>query len=324
MLSRRAMIGLSGAAAVCPWRPPSALAATYPDRTVRLIVPVPPGGALDIIGRIMAQWLTERLGQPVIVENKPGAATNIGVEYVTRATPDGYTLLLEPGSVALNPSLYTKLPFDVARDLAPVALISKLPLVFEINLSVPAKTLPEFITWAKANKGKINLATAGVGTTQHIAGVLLSQMAGIEMTPVPFAGGGPALVALMGEQVQAMFSPIPESMGPITSGQARAIAVTTPERLPMLPNVPTIAETLPGFEASTFQGIGAPAGTPREIVEKVNAEIRAALADPTINKRLLELGGIPAPGSPEDFGKHIVAETGKWGKVIKDARITVE
>ena len=323
MISRRTMLELSGAAGLSTVVS-KAYAASYPDRTVRLIVPVPPGGALDIIGRIMAQWLTDRLGQTVIVENKPGAATNIGVEYVTRAIPDGYTLLLEPGSVALNPSLYAKLPFDVARDIAPIALISKLPLVFEINLGVPARTLPEFLTWAKANRGKINLATAGVGTTQHIAGVLLCQMSGIEMTPVPFAGGGPALVALMGEQVQAMFSPIPESMGPITSGQARAIAVTTPQRLPMLPDVPTIAETLPGFEASTFQGIGAPAGTPHDIVERLNKEINAALADPTINKRLLELGGIPTPGSSDDFGKHIVAETTKWGKVIRDAKIVVE
>jgi tripartite-type tricarboxylate transporter receptor subunit TctC len=323
MISRRTALQLGTAAGFSQIALP-ARAGNYPDHTVRLIVPVPPGGALDIIGRLMAQRLTDRLGQPVIVENKSGAATNIGVEYVAHAVADGYTLLLEPGSVALNPSLYSKLRYDVTHDFAQIALISRLPLVFETNLAVPAKTLPEFIAWAKRNQGKINVATAGVGSTQHIAAVLLGQIAGIEMTPVPFAGGGPALIALMGEQVQAMFSPVPESIGPIKSGQTRAIAVTALERLPMLPEVPTIAETLPGFEAATFQGIAAPAGTPREIVERINKEINVALADDEIRNRLLELGGLPTPVSPQQFGAYIAAETAKWGKVIKEANIRAD
>lgn len=323
MISRRTALLLAAAVAAQPHACP-ALAGTYPDRTVRLVVPVPPGGALDIIGRLMAQWLTDRLGQAVIVENKPGAATNIGVEYVARAVPDGYTLLLEPGSVALNPSLYSKLSYNVAHDFAQIAMISQLPLVFETHMGVPATTLPEFIAWAKQNKGKINLATAGVGSTQHIAGVLLSKIAGIEMTPVPFSGGGPALMALMGQQVQAMFSPVPESIGAIKSRQARAIAVTSHKRLPMLPDISTVAETFSGFEATTFQGIAAPAGTPRAIIERLNKEINAALADDKIQNRLLELGGIPNPGTPEQFSSYISSETEKWGDVIRAAHIKVE
>lgn len=322
MISRRNALKLTAATALGSLASP-AMAATYPDRTVRLIVPVPPGGALDIIGRLMADRLGDKLGQAVIVENKPGAATNIGVEYVAHAVPDGYTLLLEPGSVAINPSLYSKLRYDVARDLVPIALISRLPLVFETNLAVPAKTLPEFIAWAKQNKGKVNIATAGVGSTQHIAAVLLAKIAGFEMTPVPFAGGGPALMALMGEQVQAMFSPVPESIGAIKSGQARALAVTS-SRLPMLPDVPSVAETLSGFEAATFQGIAAPAGTPDEIVQRINKEINGALADDKIRNRLIDLGGLPTPGTPKQFGDYIASETAKWGQVIRDEHIKAD
>lgn len=321
MISRRRAMQFAGVAALSPL---PARALDYPVRPVKLVVPVPPGGALDIIGRLMAQWLSEKLGQPFVVENKPGAATNIGVEYVTRAAPDGYTLLLVPGSVSLNPSLYEKLSFDFMRDITPIALISRLPLVLEVNLAIPAKNVAEFIAWAKANRGKVNLATAGVGSTQHIAGELLKMVAGIDMTPVPFAGGGPALVSLMGEQVQAMFSPLPESIGAIRANQARALAVTTLERLQALPDVPTVAETLPGFEAVTFQGIGAPTGTPREIIERVNKEINAALADAGIRKRLDELGSLPSPRSPEEFGAYIASETEKWGKLIRAANIKAE
>lgn len=324
MLSRRELSGRALAACAASMLPAAARAADYPARPVKLVVPVPPGGALDIIGRLMAQWLGEKLGQPFVVENKAGAATNIGVEYVARATPDGYTLLLEPGSVALNPSLYAKLSYDVAHDIAPIALISRLPLVFEVNIDLPVKTVAEFIAWAKANRGKVNLATAGVGSTQHISGELMKMMTGIDMTPVPFAGGGPMLQALMGGQVQAMFSPIPESMGAIKSGQARPLATTLLERLPSLPDVPTMAETLPGFEAATFQGVGAPAGTPPEVISMVNAQVNAALANPEIRKRLDELGAIPSPRSPAEFGQYIAAETEKWGKVIRAANIRVE
>ena len=321
MISRRRMLQLAGAGCVASGASPRAMAAGYPDRPVKLVVPVPAGGALDIIGRLMAQWLSEKLGQSFIVENKPGAATNIGVEFVARATPDGYTLLLVPGSVAVNPALYDNLNYDFKRDFTPIALISRLPLVFEVNNDVPVKTVAEFVAWAKANKGKVNLATAGVGSTQHIAGELLKLETGIEMAPVPFAGGGPALVALMGGQVQAMFSPLPESIGAIKAGQARAIAVTTSERLAALPDTPTVAETIPGFEAATFQGIGAPAGVPREVIEKVNAQVNLALADPAIKKRLAELGSIPSPGTPERFASYVASETEKWGKVIRAAHI---
>jgi tripartite-type tricarboxylate transporter receptor subunit TctC len=322
--TRRRLLQLSGALVAMPSISTGALALDYPTRPVKIVVPVPPGGALDLVARLIGQKISESLGQPFVIENRPGAATNIGVDAVVRSPPDGYTLLLVPGSVAVNATLYTNLQFDFQRDIAPVAMLSGLPLVMEVNLAVPARTVPEFIAYAKANAGKVSMATSGVGTPQHIAGEMFKQMTGIEMTPVPFGGGGPALVSLMGEQVQVMFSPLPESIGTIKDGKLRALAVTTAKRLDALPNVPTVAESVPGFEATSWQGLGAPKGTPPEIIDKLNKAVNAALADPATKSRLLELGGLPDPMSPKEFEAHIAMETEKWGKVVRAANLKAE
>jgi tripartite-type tricarboxylate transporter receptor subunit TctC len=298
-----------------------AWAQSYPTRPVSIIVPVPPGGALDIIARLMAQWLSERLGQSFVIENRPGAATNIGVEMVVRAPADGYTLLLIPGSVTVNATLYEKLNFNFIRDVVPIAMISSLPLVMEVNLSVPARTVPEFIAYAKANPGKISMASSGNGTPQHVCGELFKMMTGVDMVHVPYHGGAPALTDLLGGYVQVMFSPLPESIATIQAGQVRALAVTTAKRSEALPDAPTVGDFVPGFEASTWQGIGAPKNTPAEIVAKLNTEINAALADPKIKARLANLGSVPTPMSPVEFESFIVAETEKWGKVIRAANI---
>jgi tripartite-type tricarboxylate transporter receptor subunit TctC len=322
-LSRRRLLHLAAGAAALPALPHRALAQAYPTRPVRIIVPVPPGGALDILARLTGQWLSERLGQPFVIENRPGGGTNIGVETVVHATPDGYTLLLVPGSVTANATLYD-LKFNFIRDIVPIAMISTLPLVMEINTSIPAKTVPEFIAYAKANPGKISMASGGAGSTSHIGGEFFKMMTGIDMLHVPYRGGAPALNDLIGGQVQIMFSPLPESIAAIQGGKVRALAVTTAVRSQALPDVPTIAESVPGFEANTWQGIGAPKGTPPEIVERLNKEINAALADPKIKARLDELGSMPRPMSPAEFEKYIVEETAKWAKVIHDANIKLQ
>ena len=322
--ARRRFLHLAAGAAALPALSRFARAQTYPARPVRIIVPVAPGGALDIIARMMGQWLSDRLGQTFIIENRPGGATNIGVEAVVHAPADGYTLLLVPGSVTANATLFPKLNFNFIRDIAPVAMISQLPLVMEVNLSVPAKTVPEFIAWAKANAAKVSMASGGTGSTSHIGGELLKLRTGIEMQHVPYRGGAPALTDLLGGQVQVYFSPLPESIETIRAGKVRALAVTTATRSATLPDVPTIGESVPGFEASTWQGIGAPKNTPAEIVERLNKEINAALADPTIKARLADLGSMPTPMSSGDFQKYIVEETEKWGKVIRDAKIPLE
>ncbi len=296
----------------------------YPDRSVRIVVPVAAGGALDINARIIAQWLTERLHQSFIIENKPGAGTNLAIEYVVRAPADGYTLLLVPGSVSVNATLYEKLNFNFLRDITPVAMISKLPLVMEVNLSIPAQNVTEFVAYAKANAGKMNMATSGNGTPHHIAGALFSLTTGAEMVPVPFGGGAPALVSLMGEHVQVMFSPLPESIGSIRAGKVRALAVTTANRVDALPDVPTVAETLPGFEASSWQGVGVPTATPKEIVDLLNREINAGLTDPKVRQAISELGSIPTVMSPAEFKQMIIDETKKWGDVIRAANIKPE
>ena len=323
-IPRRRFLHLAAGAAALPILPRIARAETYPSRPVRIIVPVPAGGALEIIARLTGQWLTEHLGQPFIIENRPGAGTNIGIEAAVRAPADGYTLLVIPGSVTVNATLNTKLPFKFIDDIVPIAMVSQLPLVMETNLDVPAKTVSEFVAYAKANPGKISMASSGVGTPQHITGELFKLTTGIEMLHVPYRGGAPALTDLLGGQVQVMFSPLPESISTIKAGKVRAIAVTTSARVSALPDVPTVAETLPDFESSTWQGIGAPARTPPEIVATLNREINAALADPKIKERLAELGSVPAPMSSDDFKKLIVAETGKWAKVIKEANIKSE
>jgi len=323
-LPRRRFLHLAAVAAALPAVTRIAWAESYPTRPVSIIVPVPPGGALDILARLMGQWLSERLGQPFVVENRPGAATNIGIEAVVRARADGYTLLLIPGSVTVNATLYEKLNFDFIRDIVPIAMISSLPLVMEVNLSVPARTVPEFIAYAKANPGKISMASSGNGTPQHVCGELFKMMTGVDMVHVPYHGGAPALTDLMGGQVQVYFSPLPESIATIQAGQVRALAVTTAKRSEALPDVPTVGESVTGFEASTWQGIGAPKNTPAEIVAELNKEINAALADPKIKERLANLGSMPMPMSPAEFHSFIVAETEKWGKVIRAANIRAE
>ena len=321
---RRRFLRLAAGAAALPLASRLALAQAYPSRPVRIIVPVAPGGALDILARIMGQWLSERLGQSVVIENRPGAGTNIGIEAAVRAAPDGYTLLLIPASVTTNATLYQDLTFNFVRDIEPVAMISTLPMVMEINPQIPAKTVAEFIAYAKANPGKISMASGGSGSSSHVGGELFKMLAGIDMIHVPYRGGAPALADLIGGQVQVMFSPLPESLGAIRSGQVRALGVASAKRVEALPDVPTVAETVPGFEASTWQGIGAPKGTPPEIIERLNREINAALADPKIKGRLADLGSIPTPMSPADFKKLIVAETEKWAKVIRTGNITLQ
>ena len=323
-LPRRQFLHLAAGAAALPAVSRIAGAQAYPSRPVRLIVPVPPGGALDIIARLMGQWLSEKLGQSFIIENRPGGGTNIGVEAVVRAPADGYTLLLVPGSVTANATLYPKLNFDFIRDIVPIALISELPLVMEVNPSFPAKTVPEFIAYAKANPGKISMASGGTGSTSHIGGELLKLRTGIDMLHVPYRGGAPAVTDLLGGQVQVYFSPLPESIETIKAGNVRALAVTTAKRSEALPDVPTIGESVPGFEASTWQGIGAPKNTPAEIVERLNKEINAGLVDPAIKKHLADLGSMPKPLSPAAFKQMIVEETEKWAKVIHEANIPLQ
>jgi tripartite-type tricarboxylate transporter receptor subunit TctC len=323
-LHRRTFLGLAASVAALPAAATPALALDYPTRPVRIIVPVPPGGALDIHARLIGQWLSDHMGQPFLIENKPGAATNLGVEAAVRAPADGYALLLIPGSVAVNETLYTNLPFHFLRDMIPIAMISSFPLVMEVNLSLPAKTVPEFIAYAKANPGKVAMATSGNGSPQDITGEFFMMKTGTKMVKVPYHGGAPAITDLMGGQVQVYFSPLPESMAVIKAGKVRALAVTTAKRSAALPDVPTVGEFVPGFEASTWQGIGAPAGTPAEIVAKLNAQINAALGDPGIQQRLAALGSTPMPMTSADFKNFIAAEIDKWAKVIRAANIKAE
>ncbi|MGA2565942.1 MAG: tripartite tricarboxylate transporter substrate binding protein [Pseudolabrys sp.] len=315
-LRRRQCLQFVGAAAAqafsyCAW------ALDYPTRPVHLIVGFPAGGPQDIIMRLMCQWLSERLGQSFIVENKPGASGNVGAETVVRAAPDGYTLLSISSPNAINASLYQHLNYNFIRDIAPVASIMRVPLVMEVNPSLPVKTVPEFIAYAKANPGKISYASAGIGTPQHVSAELFKMMTGVEMVHVPYRGAAPALIDLIGGQVQVMIDTSPASMQHIRSGRVRALAVTTATRADVLPDLPTVAEFLPGYEATSWFGIGAPRNTAPEIIDKLNKEINAGLADPKISARLKDLGGIILPGSPADFGKLIAGETEKWAKVVK-------
>jgi len=302
---------------------PSAWAQAYPIRPTRIMVGAPPGGTLDIIARSMGQWLSERLGQPFVIESRPGAGTIVATEAVVKAPPDGYTLLLVGPGSAINAALYDKLNYNFIRDIAPIAGIVRAPNVMDLHPSVPAKTVPEFIAYAKANPGKINYASAGTGTSLHMAGELFKLMAGIDMVHVPYRGGAPALTDLLGGQVQLMFDNIATSIEHIRAGKLRALAVTTATRSELLPDLLTVGDFLPGFEASNFFGIGTPRNTPSEIIDKLNKEINAGLADPKMKARLSELGPV-LPGSPSDFGKLIVEETEKWGKVIRAANIKPE
>jgi tripartite-type tricarboxylate transporter receptor subunit TctC len=299
-------------------------AADYPVRPVKWVVPYPPGGTTDVLARIVAQWLTEKLGQQFIVENKPGAGNNIGTEAVVNAAPDGYTMLLVNPAHGINASLYKKLPFNFIRDIAPVAGIVRTPNVMVVTNSLPVKTVPEFIAYCKANPTKVNMASSGSGTSTHLSGELFKAMTGCAMQHVPYKGAGPVLTDLIGGQIQVFFDNLPSSAGHIKSGAIRAIAVTSAGREASVPNVPTVGESVPGYEATAWFGIGMPKGAPREAIEKINAEINRALADPKMRARLAELGGVPISGSPEDFGKLIAAETDKWAKVVAVSGATVD
>ena len=310
---------LAIAAALSP-----ASAQDWPTRPIKWIISYPAGGATDITARIMGQWLSERLGQPIIIENRGGGGNNIGTEMAVNAPPDGYTLFLANPANTINISLYKKLSFDFLRDMAPVATIIRLPNVMVINRDIPVKTVAEFIAWAKARPGKVNMASSGHGTLVHVSGELFKVMTGVEMLHVPYRGSAPALTDLMGGQVHVDFDNLPASMQHIKSGTIRALAVTTATRLPMLPDLPTVAETVPGYEASGFYGIVVPKGTPKAIIERLNKEVNAALADPKMKQRYLDVGGIPFASTPEDYGKLLAAEAAKWAGVIKAANITLD
>jgi tripartite-type tricarboxylate transporter receptor subunit TctC len=312
---------LAAGAAVLPGISHFAWAQAYPSRLIRLIVAFPAGGGIDILARLLGQWLSERLGQPFIIENRPGAAGNIGAETVARASPDGYTLLLINSSNAINATLYDKLNFNFIADIAPVAGITAGPSVMVLHPSFPAKTVPEFIAYAKANPGKVNFASTGTGSNVHLAGELFMTMTGVNMQHVPYRGSAPALTDLLGGQVQVMFTSIPASIEYIKDGKLRALAVTTAARSETLPDIPTVGDFVPGYEAIAVNGIGAPKNTPIAIIEKLNKEINAALADPKMKVRLADLGGTVLPGTPADFGKLLAEETEKWGKVIRAAGI---
>jgi tripartite-type tricarboxylate transporter receptor subunit TctC len=323
-LPRRNFLHLAAGAAALPAVSRVARAQAYPTRPVRIIVGFPPGGTADIVARLMGQRLSERLGQPFVIENRPGAGGNIGTEAVVRAPADGYALLLAATLNTINATLYDKLNYNFIRDIAPVACIIRTPLVMVVNPAVPAKTLPEFIAYAKDKPGKVTMASAGTGTLSHIAGELFKMMTGIDMLHVPYRGGAPALTDLMGGQVQVYFSPLPESISTIKGGKVRALAVTTAGRSEALPDVPTVGDFVAGYEATVWFGIGAPKATPAEIVDKLNREVNTALADLKIKAQLVELGGEPMPMSPGAFGKLIADDTEKWGQVIRAANIKPE
>ena len=301
-----------------------AAAEDYPSRPIKWIVPYPAGGTTDILARLIGQWLSEHLGAQVIIENRPGAGNNIGTEAAINAAPDGYTVLLVNPANGINTSLYRKLTFDFIRDVAPVAGLTRVPNVMEVNPAVPAKTVPEFIAYAKANPGKINLASSGNGTSVHLSGEMFKMMTGVDLLHVPYRGAAPALTDLISGQVQIMFDNMPSSIEHIRAGKLRALGVTTAKRSPALPDVPTVAETVPGYEASAWFGMGAPKGTPPEIINKLNKAINAALADPNIQARLADLGGNVMSVTPAEFGQVIVDETEKWAKVVKAAGVSVE
>ena len=319
--SRRHFLRATAAAAALPALPRLGSAAAYPTRPVRIICGFAAGGAPDILARLFAQWLSERLGQSFIVEDRTGAGGNVATETVVQAAPDGHTLLLTSMGNAVNATLYEKLNYDFLRDIAPVAGISREPLGMEVQPSFPAGTVPEFIAYAKANPGKINYGSAGIGSSLHMAGELFNLMAGVELVHVAYRGSPPALNDLLAGQIQLMFSPLPPSLGYVKAGRLRALAVTSATRSTVLPDVPVIGDFVPGYEASAWYGIGAPAGTPAEIVDKLNAEINAGLADPKLKARLIDLGSVPFPTSRAEFGKHLAAETEKWAKVVRAAKI---
>ena len=323
-LPRRNFLHLAAGAAALPVVSRFAWAQAYPSRPVRIIVGFAPGGATDIMARLMGQSLSERLRQPFVIENKPGAATNIATEAVVNAAPDGYTLLMVTSVNAINASVYEKLNFNLIRDVVPIASIHREPFVMEANPSVPVKTVAEFIAYAKANPGKLTMASAGIGSGNHISGELFKMMTGVNLVHVPYRGGGPALVDLISGQVQVLFATMSSSIEYVRAGKLRALAVTTATRSSVLPDIPTVAEFVPGYESSFWTGVGAPKNTPAEIVDKLNKEMNATLADPKFKARLADLGGTALSGSPLDFGKFVADETEKWAKVVKFAGVRAD
>jgi tripartite-type tricarboxylate transporter receptor subunit TctC len=323
-LPRRQFLHLAAGAATLSTISRIAKAQSYPSRPVRIVVPFAAGGNVDLFARLIGQWLSERLRQPFVIENRPGAGTTIGTEAVVRAAPDGYTLLMASTAATINATIYEKLSFNFVRDIAPVAAVVRTPFVMAVHPSVPAKTVLEFIAYAKASSGKLSMASSGIGTTPHVAGELFKMMTGVDMVHVPYRGAGPALTDLIAGQVHVYFTALPEAIEHIRVGKIRALAVTTAAQSEVLPDTPTLSGVLPGFEASFWAGFGAPKSTPTEIVDNLNKAINAGLADPEIKSRLAELGGTVLVGSPADFGKLIAEETEKWGKVIRAASIKAE
>ena len=316
-LARRRFLQLAGAAVAAPAVSRVAWAQSYPARPVRLIIGYTPGGSADLTARLLAQWLSERLGQSFLVESRPGGGTNIATEAVVRAPADGYTLLLVAPANAINATLYEKLNYDFIRDMAPVAGLIRFPNVMEVNPSVPAKTVPEFIAYAKANPGKINYASSGNGSTIHMSAELFKMMVGVDILHVPYRGGAPALTDMLAGQVQVMFDNLPTSIEHIRAGKLRPLAITSTTRAELLPDVPTVADFVPGYESSAWYGVGAPRNTPAEIIDRLNKEINAILAEPKVKTRIAKMGATLVAGSPADFGKLVADETEKWGKVVK-------
>jgi tripartite-type tricarboxylate transporter receptor subunit TctC len=322
--ARRRFLQLAAGAAALPALSPHAAALDYPNHAVRLVIGFPPGGPTDIYGRLIAQWLSQRLGQPFVVENKPGAGSTIGISEVVHSPPDGYTIALVSSSASISASFYPNLDFELLRDMAPVCGISLVPMVMVVHPSMPANTVPEFIAYAKANPGKIDMASVGNGTTPHMAGELFKMMADVDLLHVPYRGAAPALTDLLAGRAQVMFEAMATLVAYIKAGKLRPLAVTLPQRSPIFPDVPSIAEFLPGYEAAVWFGIGAPKKTPAEIVTLLNREINAGLVDATIGARLNDLGGSMLTGPPSEFEKHFVGDTEKWAKVIKAANIRPE
>jgi tripartite-type tricarboxylate transporter receptor subunit TctC len=324
LLGRRNFLRLAGATALAPAFSSIAGAQAYPSRPVRLIVGFPPGGGTDVAARLVGEWLSERLGKPVVIENRPGAGSNIATEAVVRAPADGYTLLLVSTAHAINATLYARLNYNFLRDIAPVAGFMRVPNVMEVNPSISAKSVPEFIAYARTNPGNINMASGGNGTSQHLSGELFKMMTGLNFVHVPYRGAAPALTDLIGGQVQVMFGEMPPSIEFIKAGKLRALAVTTVARSEALPDLPSVSDFVPGYESSAWYGVGAPKNTPVEIVQKLSKEINAALADPKMKARLTSLGGTVLDGSPSEFGTLIADETRKWAKVVKFSGAKVE
>ena len=321
---RRHVLHLAAGAAALPAVSRMAVAQAYPSRPARIVVPFAAGGATDIIARLIGQWLSERLGQQFVIENRPGAGSNIGTEVVVNAPPDGYTLLLVGASSAINATLYEKLSFNFLRDIAPVSGIISIPFIMAVNPSVPAKTVSEFIAYAKVNPSKVNMGSGGNGTAGHLSGELFKMMAGVDMIHVPYRGEAPALTDLLGGQVQVMFGTMPASIEYIRAGKLRPLAVTSARRSEALPDLPTVGEFVTGYEASGWQGLGAPKNTPAEIIDRLNKEINAGLADPKMKARIADLGSEAMPMTPAEFGKLVADETEKWAKVVKFAGLKPE